>query len=130
MVAAGGHYTVGLKADGTVVAVGWNYHGQCNVSSWTNVIQVAAGAWQTVGLKSDGTVVAAGLEAELAKWDLFSRQCHNRQHHFGLEDDCSRLVGAGFSGTGCMDDEATPQRSRVFLRVKLPISLKCYLVAH
>ena len=34
MVAAGGYHTVGLKADGTVVAVGQNDHGQCNVSAW------------------------------------------------------------------------------------------------
>jgi len=30
-VAAGGRHTVGLKADGTMVAVGHNLYGQCNV---------------------------------------------------------------------------------------------------
>jgi len=46
MVAAGGYHTVGLKDDGTVVAVGWNELGQCNVGGWTDITQVAAGCYQ------------------------------------------------------------------------------------
>jgi alpha-tubulin suppressor-like RCC1 family protein len=34
MVAAGESHTVGLESDGTAVAVGWDYFGQCNVGSW------------------------------------------------------------------------------------------------
>jgi uncharacterized repeat protein (TIGR02543 family) len=60
MTAAGGYHTVGLRAAGTVVAVGYNGNGQCNVGGWTNVIQVAAGDLHTVGLRSNGTVVAVG----------------------------------------------------------------------
>ena len=36
-VAAGYYHTVGLKSDGTVVAVGTNLYGQCNVSGWTDI---------------------------------------------------------------------------------------------
>jgi len=61
---------VGLRSDGTVIAVGWNGYGQCNVGDWTDIVQVDAGYCHTVGLKSDGTVVAAGPEIELAKWYL------------------------------------------------------------
>jgi len=60
MVAAGWYHTVGLKDDGTVVAVGDNSGGQCDVGNWTGITQVAAGGSDTVGLKSDGTVVAVG----------------------------------------------------------------------
>ena len=42
-VVAGDSHTMGLKSDGTVVAVGWNDNGQCDVSSWTGIQQVAAG---------------------------------------------------------------------------------------
>ena len=70
MVAAGWGHTVGLKADGTVVAVGDNRYGQCDIGGWTGITQVAAGSHHTVGLKSDGTVAAVGLETELAKWNL------------------------------------------------------------
>lgn len=63
-IAAGGGgeiglgHTVGLRSDGTVVAVGDNTYGQCDVSDWKNIIAIAAGDWHTVGLCSDGTVVS------------------------------------------------------------------------
>ena len=73
-VAAGEHHTVGLKDDGTVVAVGENFWGQCDVGGWTDITQVAAGDEHTVGLKSDGTVVAVGLnddgQCDVNSWDL------------------------------------------------------------
>ena len=59
-IEAGKYHTVGLKSDGTVVAVGDNEYGQCDVSDWTDIIAVAAGELHTVGLKADGTVVAVG----------------------------------------------------------------------
>ena len=59
-VAAGVHYTVGLKADGTVAAVGKNIDGRCDTGEWRDIVAVAAGDWHTVGLKADGTVVAVG----------------------------------------------------------------------
>jgi hypothetical protein len=62
MVAAGYDHTVGLKSDGTVVAVGDNYYGQRNVSGWTDIVEIAAGGYHTIGVKSDGTVVAVGPE--------------------------------------------------------------------
>ena len=37
-VSAGSSHTVGLKSDGTVVAVGDNYNGQCDVADWTNIL--------------------------------------------------------------------------------------------
>jgi cupin superfamily acireductone dioxygenase involved in methionine salvage len=69
-VTAGVAHTVGLKSDGTVVAVGENAYGQCDVGNWTDIIEVTGGSYHTVGLKSDRTVVAVGLETELAKWNL------------------------------------------------------------
>ena len=63
-IAAGSFHTVGLKADGTVVAVGSNDKGQRNVSDWTDIVAIAAGLRHTVGLKADGTVVAVGGNSE------------------------------------------------------------------
>src|SRR3989338_1962037 len=59
-VAAGDDYILGLKNDGTVVAIGNNDFGQCDVSDWSDIVEVAAWNNFTVGLKSDGTVVAVG----------------------------------------------------------------------
>lgn len=66
-VSAGGTHTVGLKSDGTVVAtkyIGNYYHGQCEVSDWSDIAAVSAGETHTVGLKSDGTVVVVGDGSE------------------------------------------------------------------
>lgn len=54
--------TIGLKADGTVVAVGGNTLGQCEVSDWRILSQLQQ-ANNTAGSREDGTVVAAGQNA-------------------------------------------------------------------
>ena len=74
MVAAGGQHTVGLKSDSTVVAVGNNEYGQCDVGNWTDIIQFDSSQYNTVGVKSDGTVVAVGLGSgcDIGGWMLFA----------------------------------------------------------
>ena len=64
MVATGGYHAVGLRSDGTVVAAGFNLHGECDVSSWTDIVYIDAGTFFTIGVKSDGTVVATGLNKD------------------------------------------------------------------
>ncbi|MCR5577115.1 MAG: protein kinase [Oscillospiraceae bacterium] len=53
-------HTVGLKADGTVVATAYVEKGQCKVSGWTDIVSITAGEWITIGVKADGTLVTAG----------------------------------------------------------------------
>ncbi len=57
---AGGFYTIGLKKDGTVVAVGENGNHQLDVGDWSDIVQIAAGDHHTVGLKKDGTIMVVG----------------------------------------------------------------------
>jgi alpha-tubulin suppressor-like RCC1 family protein len=52
-----------LKNDGTVVAVGTNAYGECDVSDWTDIVAISAGENYTIGLRANGTVVAAGKNA-------------------------------------------------------------------
>ena len=59
-IAAGDYHAVGLKKDGTAVAVGTNSDGRCDVAAWKNLAAVYAGGRHTVGLKKDGTLVAVG----------------------------------------------------------------------
>ena len=59
-IAAGVRQTVGLRSDGTVIAIGGNDDGQCDVEDWTDIVAVYAGGYHTLGLCSDGSVVATG----------------------------------------------------------------------
>ena len=59
-VSAGTNHTVGLRSDGTVVATGYNYYGQCAVGGWTDVVAISAGTLHTLGLRSDGSLAATG----------------------------------------------------------------------
>ena len=79
-------FILGQKSDGTVVAVGDNVTGQCDVANWTNIVSIITDAYElervhleygvavnlknhyTVGLKYDGTLVVAGKPPE--DWDL------------------------------------------------------------
>ena len=67
-VATSAQHTVGLKSDGTVVAVGNRKTGACDVDSWRDIVQIAAGDCHTVGLKSDGTVVSTSVKGMFNKF--------------------------------------------------------------
>jgi alpha-tubulin suppressor-like RCC1 family protein len=107
-VAAGAYHTVGLKADGTVVAVGWDGASQTNVSSWTDVTAVAAGYLHSVGLKSDGTVVGVGDNSsgqrDFSSWaDLtITAIGAGHSHTVGLKSD-STVVAVGDNTSGQRD---------------------------
>jgi alpha-tubulin suppressor-like RCC1 family protein len=56
---AGEDHSLGLKADGSIVAWGRNQEGQCNVPAPnTGFVAVAAGYDHSMGLKADGSIVA------------------------------------------------------------------------
>jgi len=103
MVSAGERHTVGVKSDGTVVAVGDNGHGQCNVGGWTNIVQVAAGDYRTVGLKSDGTVVAVGAndygECNVGGWTNVVQVSTGSYHTVGLRSN-GTVAAVGDNGIG------------------------------
>ncbi len=86
-----GWHTVGLRSDGTVVAVGINTHGQCDVQEWRDIVSIACGLEHTVGLRSDGTVVAVGEnwggQCIVQEWrDIVSIAC-GEHHTMGLRSD-------------------------------------------
>jgi len=102
-VAAGSSHTVGLKSDGTVLAVGHNYSGQCNVSNWTNITKVTAGTYNTVGVKADGTVVAVGYnfsgQCDVSSWTDIVHVAAGFEHTVGVKAD-GTVVAVGSNGYG------------------------------
>jgi len=60
-IAAGARHALAVKADGNVVAWGYNNSGQCTIpASATNAWDVAAGVDHSVALRKDGAVVCWG----------------------------------------------------------------------
>jgi alpha-tubulin suppressor-like RCC1 family protein len=100
MVAGGCWHTLGLKSDGSVVAVGYDSYGQCNVANWTDIIQVDGGGEHTVGLRSDGTVVAVGYngygQCNVDNWSDIIQVVAGRQHTAGLRSD-GTVVAVGLN---------------------------------
>lgn len=67
MIAAGKAHSLCVGVDGTVAVTCkqaglvlyrsyWNYFGECDVSGWTDIVEICAGISCTLGLKADGTV--------------------------------------------------------------------------
>ena len=110
-ISAGDKHTVGLRADGTVVAVGNNEYGQCDTGSWRNIIAVSAGDYHTVGLKADGTVVAAGGrgvvesgQCDTGGWRNIVAVSAGFYHTVGLKSD-GTVVVAGRDSWGENDTD-------------------------
>lgn len=101
-ISAGRFHTVGLKPDGTVVAVGNNDFGQLEVGGWTDIVSVSAGIFSTVGLKSDGTVVAVGYSdavvAEISGWGNIVDIAAGGSFVLGLQSDGRAIRAGGVSG--------------------------------
>ena len=97
------HHTVGLKADGTVVAVGENKYGQCNVNDWLDIVAICAGDDYTVGLKADGTVVAVGYnkdgQCNVNGWRDIVAISAGFRHTVGLKAD-GTVVAVGDNEAG------------------------------
>ena len=102
-------HTVGLKSDGTVVAVGSNGSGKCDVSSWSDIVAISAGSYHTVGLKSDGTVVAVGGsgsgQRKVSSWSDIVAVSAGGYHTVGLKSD-GTVVAVGSNGSGQCDVES------------------------
>ena len=102
-ISAGFFHTVGLKADGTVVAEGEKNYGQCNVSNWTDIVAISAGSSHTVGLKSNGTVVAVGCNGDgrcnVSYWTNIVAVSAGGSHTVGLKSD-GTVVAVGDNDDG------------------------------
>lgn len=92
------NHTVALKADGTVMATGYNAYGECDVSDWKDVVDVSAGYNYTISLKANGTVVATGYneygQCDVLDWVDIVAVSAGHNHTIGLKAD-GTVVAAG-----------------------------------
>jgi len=91
MIACSMYHCVAVKPDGTVVAVGKNDYGQCNVGGWKDIVQVVCDAFGTAGLTSRGTVVYTGdtlhQQRQCTKWSNIKELAITNQCIIGLRHD-------------------------------------------
>lgn len=127
-VAAGEQFVVGLKFDGTVIAVGHNGDGQINVENWINVIDIDAGSRFTVALTEDKELLFTGFcnnqikdfEENKEEWkDVISISASGGEkggrgggHTVGLKSD-NTLVAVGDNSFGQCDFSDTEKWSDI-----------------
>jgi len=91
-------HILGLKKDGTVVAVGDNSEHQCEVEAWNDVVAIAAGRAHSIGLRFDGKVYGAGADnvhqRNVANWKDIVAIAATYDHTIGMKTDAT-LVAAG-----------------------------------
>lgn len=100
-ISAGIRYSVGVKADGTVIATNYNDEGQTNVSEWKDIVSVSAKGAITIGLKSDGTVAVSHslFNIDITDWENIIEVSAGERYIIGLKNDGS-LVSQGHRGDG------------------------------
>ena len=84
-VRCGDFHVVGLRRDGTAVAVGGNRYEQCEVGTWRDLVAVDANAQYSLGLRGDGTVVGCGrYPSGVGAWRGVFAISAGREHAVGL----------------------------------------------
>ncbi len=109
LVGSGNQHSAGLKKDGTVVAVGDNSRGQCNVEKWSSVIAVACGGEHTIALHKDGTVSAVGdnsfWQCNLGDWKNIIAISGGEYHSVGVLNN-GQVIAKGDNSMGQCDTAA------------------------
>lgn len=87
--------TVGLRADGTVFATGWDHAGECRaVSGWKNIAAITVSDKKIYGLKKDGTVVSNESDdnSTVSYWHDIVALAAAPEYVLGLKSDGSVFV--------------------------------------
>lgn len=100
-----GHgHIVGLKDDGSVVAIGDDNYKQCSEAknNWDKIVRISAGDWYTVGLTEDGGVLITG---ENFDGSYYIDRSLGKEGLRNLENIVE--VAAGFGQTLCLRSDGT-----------------------
>ena len=102
VVAAGDHFAVGIKPDGSCIAAG---NPKPNVSSWTGMYSLSACGDTAAGLRSDGTVVCSDPTLNVRNWkdiaqiDYYEELWGEDRHIVGLTSS-GKVVAEGTNRYG------------------------------
>lgn len=120
------NHIVGLKTDGTVVASGDNTHGQCEVTEWTDIVDVSA-SFHTVGLTKDGNVYAVGSnnfgECDIANWSNIEKIATGPFYTVGLRRN-GTVVAAGLNSCGQCNTSDWKDVKEIYARGNVTVGLK------
>ncbi len=93
-IASGEHHSLSIRADKTVQAattMRFSNYGECNVSSWADIISVSVGTYHSVGLTSDGHIAVAGDnrfgQCDVSEWENIIAISAGSRHTVGLKAD-------------------------------------------
>jgi len=86
------YHTVAVKYDGTVLAIGNNYYGQCDVFNWNDIVAVYADDVCTLAVTGAGKILVAGYLEETVKntitlWENIIQVAANNYRIVGLKSD-------------------------------------------
>ena len=102
-VSCGTGFTVGLRADGTVIGVGNNDYNQLDFFGWRDIISISAGLRHTVGLRADGSCLGCGHnkngEINIRHWRNITSIIAGTDCTFGIKKD-GRVLVAGNNKSG------------------------------
>ncbi len=109
-IAAGKRHCLALKSDGSLVAWGYNNHGECNVPDGTDFTAIAAGTYHSLALQSDGSIVVWGDDslgqiADKPSGNDFIAVTAGDHHSLALKSD-GTIVGWGRNFYGECDAPA------------------------
>ena len=82
-ISADAYSAFGLRLDGTVVSIGENDNGQCEVGQWTDITAIDTSGAMTVGAKRDGTLLAVGTS--------------NLDYENGVQKQGERVLATGWT---------------------------------
>jgi len=123
LLTTGAQHTVGIKTDGTVVAVGRNDYSQLNVNEWRDIISVSAGRHHTVGLKLNKTVVSTLKSEDISNWKSINKIVAGAWHTIGL-DESGKVFASGVNKDGQCNVEGWQDISDIFTSDYHTVGLK------
>ncbi|MBQ8381641.1 MAG: hypothetical protein IJX47_00370 [Clostridia bacterium] len=106
-ISASYYHLLGLKSDGTVVAVGSNVYGQCDTAALRDAVAISAGDNHSLILHADGTVTALGYNiagiCDTKDWTDIVAISAGSLHSIGLKADGTVVVKGNCNVTGWSD---------------------------